>query len=106
MKVKSKSEDAQSCQTLSEPADCSLPDCSVHGIFQARILEWGAIAFSSFGCSDLSTRRTGKREHVGGRDGGKGCSLGAYSVVRWRDGVTEGGHPGLRPLSWVTEFIR
>ena len=40
------SEVAQSCPTLSDPMDCSLPDSSIHGIFQARILEWGAIAFS------------------------------------------------------------
>ena len=46
MKVKSESEVAQSCPTLSDPIDCSLPGSSVHGIFQARILEWGAIAFS------------------------------------------------------------
>ena len=46
MKVKSESEVAQSCLTLSDPMDCSLPDSSVHGIFQARVLEWGAIAFS------------------------------------------------------------
>ena len=46
MKVKSESEIAQSCPTLSDPIDCSLPGSSVHGIFQARVLEWGAIAFS------------------------------------------------------------
>ena len=45
VKVKSESEDAQSCPTLSDPMDCSLPGSSVHGIFQARVLEWGAIAF-------------------------------------------------------------
>ena len=44
MKVKSESEVAQSCETLSNPMDCSLPGSSVHGIFQARVLEWGAIA--------------------------------------------------------------
>ena len=43
---KSESEIAQSCPTLSDPMDCSLPGSSVHGIFQARVLEWGAIAFS------------------------------------------------------------
>ena len=43
MKVKSESEVAQSCLTLSDPMDCSLPDSSVHGIFQARVLEWVAI---------------------------------------------------------------
>ena len=47
MKVKSESEVAQSCLTLSDPMDCSPPDSSVHGIFQARVLEWDAIAFSS-----------------------------------------------------------
>ena len=36
----------QSCPTLCDPMDCSLPDSSIHGIFQARVLEWGAIAFS------------------------------------------------------------
>ena len=46
IKVKSESEVAQSCPTLSDPMDCSLPGSSVHGIFQARVLEWGAIAFS------------------------------------------------------------
>ena len=46
MKVKSESEGAQSRPTLSDPMDCSLPGSSIHGIFQARVLEWGAIAFS------------------------------------------------------------
>ena len=46
MKVKSESEATQSCPTLSDPMDCSLPGSSVHGSFQARVLEWGAIAFS------------------------------------------------------------
>ena len=48
MKVKSESKVAQSCPPPSDPMDCSLPGSSVHGIFQARVLEWGAIAFSSF----------------------------------------------------------
>ena len=46
MQVKSESEVAQSCLTLSDPMDCSLPGSSFHGIFQAKVLEWGAIAFS------------------------------------------------------------
>ena len=46
MKVKSESEVAHSCPTLSDPMDCSPPGSSVHGVFQARVLEWGAIAFS------------------------------------------------------------
>ena len=46
MKGKSESEVTQSCPTLSDPMDSSLPGSSAHGIFQARVLEWGAIAFS------------------------------------------------------------
>ena len=46
MKVKSESEVAQSCLTLSDPMDCSLPGSSIHGIFQARVLEWVSTAFS------------------------------------------------------------
>ena len=46
MKVKSESEVAQLCLTLRDPMDCSLSGSSVHGIFQARVLEWVAIAFS------------------------------------------------------------
>ena len=49
VKVKSESEVSQSCPTRSDPMDCSLPGSSVHGIFQARVLEWGAIAFSKLG---------------------------------------------------------
>ena len=49
MKVKIESEVAQLCQTLSDPLDCSLPGSSVRGIFQARVLKWGAIAFPKIG---------------------------------------------------------
>ena len=48
MKVKSESEVAQSCPTFHDPMDCSPPGSSIHGIFQARVLEWGAIAFSEY----------------------------------------------------------
>ena len=47
---------AQSCPTLSDPMDCSLPGASIHGIFHARVLEWGAIAFS--GCPLWATAKT------------------------------------------------
>ena len=47
MKVKSEREVAQSCPTLHNPMDCSPPGSSAHGIFQARVMEWGAITFSS-----------------------------------------------------------
>ena len=50
MKVKSGSEVAQSCPTLSDSMDCSLPGSSIHGIFQARVLEWGTIPFSDNTC--------------------------------------------------------
>ena len=50
MKVKSESEVVQLCLTLCNPMDCSLPGSSVHGIFQANVLEWGAIAFSESNC--------------------------------------------------------
>ena len=53
------SEIAQSCPTLCDPIDCSLPGCSVHGIFQARVLEWGAIAFSN----DQSRQPIKKQRH-------------------------------------------
>ena len=56
MKVKSQSEVTQSCPTLSDPMDCSLPGSSIRGIFQARVVEWGAIAFSAqllWSCSIL-----------------------------------------------------
>ena len=70
MKVKSESEVAQSYPTLCDPMDCSLPGSSIHGIFQARVLEWGAIAFSvwiltSFQTEVLKTHgRVGKQAHV------------------------------------------
>ena len=53
MKVKSESEVTQSCLTPSDPMDCSLPGSSIHGIFQARVLEWGAIAFSEVASSNF-----------------------------------------------------
>ena len=56
MKVKSESEVAQSCPTLRDPVDCSPPGSSVHGIFQARVLEWGAITFSTYYTYCCSTR--------------------------------------------------
>ena len=53
MKVKSESEVTQSCLTLSNPMDRSLPGSSIHGIFQARVLEWGAIAFSALAAKNI-----------------------------------------------------
>ena len=59
MTVKSEREVAQSCPTLSDPMDCSLPGSSAHGIFQARVLEWGAIAFS-----EMITKFSQKAKHL------------------------------------------
>ena len=56
MKVKSESEVTQSCPTLRDPMDCSLPGSSIHGIFQARVLEWGAIAFNMLENTKCSTQ--------------------------------------------------
>ena len=55
MKVKSESEVTQSCLTLRDPMDCSPPGSSIHGVFQATVLEWGAIAFSTCYCSPLQS---------------------------------------------------
>ena len=55
MKVKSESEVTQSCPTLSDPMDRSLPGSSIHGIFQARVLEWGALAFSKLTFSSVQS---------------------------------------------------
>ena len=66
-KVKSESEVAQSCPTLHDPMDCSLPGSSIHGIFQARVLEWGAVAFSKVetrGCYFISDIREGLSDNV------------------------------------------
>ena len=57
MKVKRESEVAQLCPTLSDPMDCSLPGSSVHGIFQARVLEWVAIAFSMINLDSILKSR-------------------------------------------------
>ena len=58
MKVKSESEVFQSCPTLRNPMDCSLPGSSVHGILQARVLEWGAIAFSVLVIREMQIQST------------------------------------------------
>ena len=62
MKVKSESEVAQSYPTLSDPMDCSLPGSSVHRIFQARVLEWGAIPLNPYKAAGVG---------VGGEEGGR-----------------------------------
>ena len=63
MKVESESEVTQSCLTLSDSMDCSLPGSSIHGIFQARVLEWGAIAFSIWITSSPLNQRAPQWAH-------------------------------------------
>ena len=68
MKVKSEREVAQFCPTLSDPMDCSLPGSSVHGIFQARALEWGVISGSLGYKVFIRNQHLGKKQ-VGDRGG-------------------------------------
>ena len=68
MKVKSESEVTQSCPTLSDIVDCSPPGSSVHGIFQAKVLGWGAIAFSG---PQHRTKQTSGKCCFGKKDGGR-----------------------------------
>ena len=84
IKVKSGSEVTQSCPTLHDPMDCSLAGSSVHGIFQARVLEWGAIAFSNASVKGLKFH---------------GCwiQLGFSSVSDGYESACNAGDPGLIP---------
>ena len=79
MKVKIESEVAQSCPTLSDPMDCSLPGSSVHGIFQARVLEWGAIAFSN----DQARQHITKQRHYFANKGPSSQGYGFSSGHVW-----------------------
>ena len=83
MKVKSESEVAQSCLTLSDPMDYSLPGSSVHEIFQARVLEWVAIAFSRLSThAHIITKaeEIKEGERLGGDDD---CSFNICSLRAW-----------------------
>ena len=79
MKVKNESEVIQLCPTLSDPMDCSLPGSSVHGIFQARVLEWGAIAFSN----DQPRQHIKKQRHYFADKGLSSQSYGFSSIHVW-----------------------
>ena len=78
-KVKSESEVALSCLTLSQPMACSLPGSSIHGIFQARVLEWGAIAFSD----DQPRQHTKKQRHCFSNKSPSSQSYGFFSIHVW-----------------------
>ena len=87
MKVKSESEVAQSCPTLCDPMDCSLPCSSIHGIFQARVLEWVAIFFSILPLNLM--RRTDSLEKtlmLGKIEGGRRRER---QRMKWLDGITD-----------------
>ena len=107
MKVKSESEVAQSCPTLSDPVDCSPPGSSVHGIFQARVLEWGAIAFSVLlatwpiikvlGCAKLDSLEA-KRSYLVDISTKKSYPSGTSLALRWlRLCTPNAGSKGLIP---------
>ena len=85
MKVKRESEVAQSCPTLSDPMDCSPPGSSVHGIFQARVLEWGAIAFSDERADVLISFLilVSKRLRAGGERSNRGWDGWIVSLIQW-----------------------
>ena len=90
MKVKSESEVAQLCPTLSDPMDCSLPGSSVLGIFQARVLEWGASQL--WGTSILILKEMGKPDHWTCLL--KNLYVGQEATVRTGHGTTDWFHTG------------
>ena len=81
MKVKSESEVAQACPVLSDPMDCSLPGSSVQGSFQARVLEWGAIAFSD----DQPRKHIKKQRHYFANKGPSSQGYGFSSGHVWME---------------------
>ena len=90
MKVKSESEVAQSCPTLHNPMDCSLPGSSAHGIFQARGLEWGAIAFCPFSRGRHCDSGFLPKSWLIGKDPDAGRDQGQKEKgMRWLDGITD-----------------
>ena len=80
MKVKTEMEVVQSCPTLSDPMDCSLPGSSIHGIFQARVLEWVAIAFSD----DKPRQHIKKLRHYFANQGPSSQSYMVFPGVMYR----------------------
>ena len=96
MKVKSESEVTQLCSTLRDPMDCSLPD-SIHGIFQARVLEWGAIAFSNVACNATEVGRAPDKR-------GAGLSPQTFIPVLGKEGTALCSQPVSCPrfLLWLT----
>ena len=83
MKVKSESEVTESCPTLSDPMDCSPPGSCIHGIFQARVLEWGAIAFSAPAVQETQIRSLGW-EDPGWEDPLEKEMVSHSSILAWK----------------------
>ena len=109
MKVKSESEVAQSCPTLSDPMDYSLPGSFIHGIFQARVLEWGAIAFSLVlprylqkWSNNICCGSLGKESTCNAGDTG---DLGSIPGSGRSPGEENGNHPSIlaREIPWTEE---
>ena len=81
MKVKSESEVTQSCPTLHDPMDCSPPGSSVHEISQARVLEWGATAFSGSNLAHHNLKKK-KNEATEGKKGGEKLCSNKYALEK------------------------
>ena len=106
MKVKSESEVTQSCPTLSDPMDCSLPGSSVRGIFQARVLEWVATAFSAK--SSLGDPNVHHRSRTIDLESSHSSSINSQrkmvlsQIFRWRpSGLVMWSGQNLRIKTWV-----
>ena len=106
MKVKSESEVAQSCPTLSDPMDCSLPGSSVRGIFQARVLVWVATAFSAK--SSLGDPNVHHRSRTIDLESSHSSSINSQrkmvlsQIFRWRpSGLVMWSGQNLRIKTWV-----
>ena len=98
--MKVKSEVTQSCPTLSDPMDCSLPGSSVHGIFQARVLDWGATAFSKCRTFEKSFSVAKMLQQVGGNDvKPRLVSKQVFLFERWSAGRGD----ALRPQEVATQ---
>ena len=96
---RSESEVAQSCPTLSDPMDCSLPGSSIHGIFQARVLEWGAIAFSE-SHSVMSNSLRPLELYSPWNSPGQNIGVGRLSLLQGIFPI-QGLNPGLLHCRWI-----
>ena len=104
MKVKSEREISQLCPTLSDPMDCSPAGSSVHGIFQARVLEWGAIAFSGEVCArskfQVSLWHREAADNVNKAKRSHQERPGASPMVHWSRTCLQCRRCGFHPWAW------